>query len=1090
MASNAVNLDHLIVIIDDNREGTGRKLTVALTQFLAHDDRVFRSPIRVASHFDYASFRAYLEEKNITQSTPLQVDGSESNITDHASFLVLLTKIQSGQHVIKDLTLGMRVPPPETPHDEPEPAQEKPVQEEPAQEEPTQEEPTQEEPAKEEPAQEEPAKEEPAQEEPAHDDPLDDEYGDIYEASPTRESPGGPGEHTMEEENEQDKDQEDDEGETEDGVDNDSLPGPSGTQQTGSPSREPTTSSPPSRTPGKTAHPATVDKGKGVAGPVTPRNDKGKGLATSTSPETPSSASSYHSRRAEEGIPDNEPEWEEEENGAEFVLGGVDLGIGSPSDAEWTLTCIFFNCNEDVNNITIPGLNMRLPPHQMQAIYAILRQQSRQRISLMLADDVGLGKTGMTIASTLIQHQLQVAWSEVSAARKAKRPTHLPDDHNGPDAVCPSANEGRYGFQCPCIPDGESARLVKALSPSPCVILIKPDHIQEWADEVDKWIDFSSTKSAANQMSYTVHRTGGWRNEKNPRSKVKNHDLEATNNTRAVVRFLEEESAEYEIVPRTTPQLQSRHVIITSQFTIQGLYDSYKQTFKRPHRRTQLSVNNFTVGFMFMDEVHGYKGTRKQPTRPFQILDLISQASMRPPLAVGLSASMLSDGPSCWRPFIQHMLSHTGVEKVAIPQLDGMRALEVAENDWNYIVTRSHRGEQSAKMREQLETRRSTLVEFLQHLLGATMLRRTKETQFRGKPIIEHRSAPLIELELNMPDGEVRDAHRSLCQQVKSWIDEEYTQEMQNWIDGGRVGPGPNVADFQARKLETAIMANRSQSCRAYEVIIRSSCFPAVALLYTKGDIEYNDLLRVAVNPLSIQITSALKAFRQMGTLARSAKAMADTERSIRATLEKSPFWKFKDVLERGSPKIQQVSRWIDYLVRLKEGGEQDPDLAPLGPAPPDGSRVRHLLVYGETELTVFLSFMVLFDKYRLTIDWIYLHGGTPAPERGLDAGRIQEDCGARSKIKILLGTTTIAGVALNLFRANSVFITEVTRTQAETNQAVGRVDRPGQKMKVAPFLLRDRHNLAEAVRYDRSRNRAQIAAAGYPPVLDLNSYL
>ncbi|KAJ8128951.1 hypothetical protein O1611_g4685 [Lasiodiplodia mahajangana] len=154
------------------------------------------------------------------------------------------------------------------------------------------------------------------------------------------------------------------------------------------------------------------------------------------------------------------------------------------------------------------------------------------------------------------------------------------------------------------------------------------------------------------------------------------------------------------------------------------------------------------------------------------------------------------------------------------------------------------------------------------------------------------------------------------------------------------------------------------------------------------------------------------------------------------------------------------------------------------GPPPADGTNTRHALIFCDNVLSAFLLAMLLFTRFQNDegVVILYAHGGLDMRTRQEYVDYIQEDCDPYNPgpVKVLVSTLDIMGQGFNLFRANTVILTEIPRSIDMTIQAFGRVDRRGQVMNVNLVQLYDSENLCEEIRRNKHDNVAQVSGERY----------
>ncbi|KAJ2987754.1 hypothetical protein NUW58_g4331 [Xylaria curta] len=109
----------------------------------------------------------------------------------------------------------------------------------------------------------------------------------------------------------------------------------------------------------------------------------------------------------------------------------------------------------------------------------------------------------------------------------------------------------------------------------------------------------------------------------------------------------------------------------------------------------------------------------------------------------------------------------------------------------------------------------------------------------------------------------------------------------------------------------------------------------------------------------------------------------------------------------------------------------------------------------------------------------MYAHSAVNFNTRQRYVDYIQEDCREGDPVKVLVSTIGVIGHGYNIYRANTVVITEAPQSSTKQSQAFGRVDRRGQVMTPQLIQLHDDMNMAEQVRKMRNDNRSQLSQVG-----------
>ncbi|KAI0011240.1 hypothetical protein F4779DRAFT_637411 [Xylariaceae sp. FL0662B] len=750
--------------------------------------------------------------------------------------------------------------------------------------------------------------------------------------------------------------------------------------------------------------------------------------------------------------------------------GGID-------DDTWEEVCRFFNCSTTVERINVPGINPSIEGYQMHAIWLMLTQVTRQKASLMLGDAMGFGKTGMSLTVAVLFRVLHRLYDDVVKEWEGEIPQrqrkHLPSEGQLIDAVCPS--QGSLTLQCPCVRPGLAYQIIDALPSAPTVIICPPDLIKNWMSEFNKWVD-KSRESLARDVEMTVSHSNYVRSTvyHTPAHVTK------TKTTGAPVYFVLDDKPNYLLRPSAKSGAQN--IIIVSRSGTTNFLAPYKgeKSWYGDHedfRGQKIMTFQFVAGLVFFDEFHNYKGNKKSVTEPFQMLAQISGHSLNPTIAIGLSGSLRSS-PTNWRPFVRHHLDVAYLQgwTEGLAGLENIDDLEEHINDFEYLVNNLHISSEDKK--EEIEKRQDRLTRFLKAFIPEIILARTQSTPFRGKPVFK--SAKHREETYSMrADSPAAIMFRELAQSVHSWIDKQFEEEIQRWTTSGGVEAEPDSREFQQQTLYDLV--HLPQKSTAFEITMHASCYPPVAYLVAKSHVDYGAMFVESISTVATKVSDLLY-FNE--------NSNPDREQVLNA-LRESPWWDHMRELIEDSPKYGAIRAFVHDLLGMRDIDASHPDnIRALGPAPPDGTNIRHGLIYSDSPLSAFITFMLLYTEIEdPNVQFIYLHAGIGADSRGELFQYMQQDCRPRDPTKILISTFRLGGEGHNLQRANYCLLTEVPRSADIQQQAFGRIDRTGQKMR--PFLtqLYDDRNLAEKVRRVRNRNRSQLALVGHDEHIDLTEF-
>ncbi|TGJ79320.1 hypothetical protein E0Z10_g9440 [Xylaria hypoxylon] len=754
------------------------------------------------------------------------------------------------------------------------------------------------------------------------------------------------------------------------------------------------------------------------------------------------------------------------------VIQHLNLDFAAVDEESWRQVCRLFSCDLNATRIRVAGISADIEPYQAFAIWRALVQVVRGNASFIIGDDVGFGKTGMALCVATIFHMMQDMDAEVSKDRSLNPLTpgvrkHLPRVQ-APGATCPTQS-GR--IQCPCVNDSLSIQVVHAVGDLPTVIISPAGLIPNWVGESTKWIDSSPGSPSERMRIFVAHEA--WRSS--PQYFGKQHEKlissEPVNSGGRLFKDYKDDGSKY--------------IILISPLGVNQFLDRFGRPNPLSLRRP--IVYGFAAGFFFFDEFHDYSGHRnsQSQTIPFRALETIGFDDLddeHQVVAIGLSGSARSDIKH-WRPFLRHAIQMNQTMnrgRIEIAGVSSMTEFALYESSWNYLVENLNVTTLPANILRERDERRDKLFDFLRIFFPQMMVARRRGDTFRGQNIDLVAGRP-IDIRCDMEMGATRDAFRSFVARVKSWVRQEYQIALNAWNEGGQEGERPTRRSAAQRSLEN-VVENRSLNSSGsaeFQILSRSSAFPAVARVIRENRLGNESTLARNILPIAKKLSSLLSANR----INRESRAKVLEE------LMSSPWWEHRDLLLQESPKHKIVEQEIDRLLDIATKVTDDPSLGDAGPPPEDGTNIRHALIFADCPLSAFLTVMLLFPKYQdKNLVLMYAHGGTEVQKRAQYCEYIQQDCHADYPVKILVSTMDIMGQGYNLFRVNTVILTEVPRTSARQNQAFGRVNRRGQVMVPRLIQLHDTINLAEEVRRIRNANRSQLADTGREqfPLADL----
>jgi hypothetical protein len=449
-------------------------------------------------------------------------------------------------------------------------------------------------------------------------------------------------------------------------------------------------------------------------------------------------------------------------------------------------------------------------------------------------------------------------------------------------------------------------------------------------------------------------------------------------------------------------------------------------------------------------------------------------------MAIGLS-SRVRQGPDHWEPFIHHALDDASKrrqknKRLSLAGLDKYQDLEEQTEHFSFLAEHLRDLPTDNRTGAERNRRETEFASFCEKFLPLMMVARRNFQSFRGERISA--GANIITVNSATQMGTTRDYLIAYSGRIGRLLNEEYQEAYRAWDSDGSQGQAPNRNTFINQRLRA--VADTPGPNSEFEILIISSCFPAVAELHTIDLISQNEMLVGHINQIATPVSRLL--FNNMDK-DRFNKAYRN---QVTALLEKSPFWRYSDRLRDESRKFEWVKNYIQGLLRIARNGPTAREKLIFGPEPLDGSGIRHALIFSETPISAFLIFMLLWkqleeDNSRDRPALLYVHSGVGPGIRAAFVKYMEEVCDEEdSPVKILISPINIMGEGFNYKRVNTVILTEIPKSPEIGEEAFARINSVGQVMKPLLYQLYDRHNLADAVRRTRNRNQQRLARSGH----------
>ncbi|KAI1844886.1 hypothetical protein JX266_008902 [Neoarthrinium moseri] len=745
----------------------------------------------------------------------------------------------------------------------------------------------------------------------------------------------------------------------------------------------------------------------------------------------------------------------------------------------WENICNFFQCEKATLELKIPGLLRPVKDHQLVAIWAMLTQVTRTKLStFLLGDAPGVGKSLEVIATFVIFHQIKSRWAQVVADRTAKRGNHLPWKGQDDESFCPSQNP--FCFRCPCINSSDSGRIARSLPYLPTIVVAEAGVIPVWASELESHLDHDFQVEGVPSITATIDHNQYaqmWPQYSRPQFIAE---------SKASVIEVQREGTKTRPVFKHKIQGRSgltRNIIVVSRNSLNRFCQRF--TEKRVHQEAGISKRNATydalclgASFIFFDEVHRYSGARQpkpgkgaksgarskqavgERSETLKFMERLRKISTRPLMAVAVSGSILDDGPPLWCRFLEHAIYQASSLDWSfnLGNIKTVDELLELEKDWrfleaNYPDADAADTEKLNDINKRIEVGKKAYP----NLLHAIMIARKKEDHFNGHPIVDLPPLQYEEIVLPTPAGAHLNALKRLTVEVKTWILKQLRKERNKWIQDGKKTAEPTIETVSAKHLGQAARKGLGEDNRPYLTIQRAMSFPALARIITEDSIKPEALASEEINKIAFEITKLLCA--------------GAPKHNILAVLQNCFLWEYSSELEK-SLKYKKICQIFNEVI---EAGNQDFE------------KIEHLLLFMDGPLPAFVAFMLLFPTYCDKIDFYYFHAKLPQGAAGTRRSAKSNHCRnwcmkeinkpsePGSKPRVLLLTYVLGAVGLNLQGANRVILCETPPRTADFDQAIGRVQRMGQAKEPKVVYLTDTKNIFELQRRIRIRTKKAL---------------
>ncbi|KAI0839939.1 hypothetical protein F5Y06DRAFT_303044 [Hypoxylon sp. FL0890] len=719
------------------------------------------------------------------------------------------------------------------------------------------------------------------------------------------------------------------------------------------------------------------------------------------------------------------------------------------STEDWKRVCRMFQCPEDSREYMPVGFKLAISDYQLHAIWWQITQFPIRGVpGGCLGDEMGLGKTIEVLTVFIIFALIKTNYWEVvhywDTGKTTDGRMHLPQQQQETDLTCPSQHNSPYGLLCPCVKSGDTFAVGKKVPSLPTICFVRPGSIHGWRREYEKLIDFKSPIMMPLKFSITHN---NFREDK--RYYHSSNRIKMTTASPTKVELDKHRVPSCSLKGRRG--LSNWFLLVSSsgapallddyggkKVTYRGLQGEYNGQSRGIYDNSTFKINGLAASFVFFDESHTYR------------------------------ASIPGGGPSQLTSIVDHIIRVKRKQeggKACIGGITTATQLEKLNSDWDYLMRKNHIVS-NPYTKAETERRRDSIEQVMKNLVPHILMARRNMDTFRGHKIGENdRQIVLKQIKCNMVDGPGRDAFCELTANVRGYIGQALEERHNAWVVGGRQGPKPTLRSVEHEFFGGTSTKTPRKLGSTWTQLLRTNVYPMVARLYLDGVVRENDMHADSIN--------------LHGSDACSLAVSGASREALLDQLGASPFWSHRAQLRDQSSKFHALCKYVEDMVAHRDIRPTTED-----PGPADGTNIRHMVVFTDSPVSSFITFMLLSEKYP-EIQVMLINGRTPveATKEARKYGRqemvddLMSDCTNDSRNKILVSTYRICGIALNLQRANYCILMEPARDAMEETQAAARVARRGQEMKPVTVRLYDDRNLTELLRRTRHQNQGDIAS-------------
>ncbi|KAK8067490.1 superfamily II DNA/RNA helicase [Apiospora saccharicola] len=746
-------------------------------------------------------------------------------------------------------------------------------------------------------------------------------------------------------------------------------------------------------------------------------------------------------------------------NELEKRIPGRDVNLKADNKEHWDKVKTFFkNHDEKEMQFSLPGLLYPIEGYQAAAVVWMLTRIPEDGVAgAMLADAMGLGKTFTIIATLMSYFYVHAAYEEV------QQDWDLREKHPG---------------RCPCLPNSTSRAIAENMANFPSIIVCPSAGATVWVSEWEKFVRADQENTPAARLKLYVHMSDykGGKADFNAFCQ----DMEAAQ-LDAVQGVLDGGSGNVLLVTRENIT-KWQH---SKEPGTRGAFFSDANQLD-PHvemgdvvRIAQVPVAG--CGIFAMDEMHQYKGHSGKDglTNPFRLLYKFKYQET-PTLAVGISGNTMSIGPEGWHHLVEHtrrsLQQHSRLATTAkLGRLQSLEEYKRMKDDWNHVLGKMGSGGPNEPPDEGLEECKRRIHADFQQGIIKMIVRRAKDATFNKVPVLDILAAETTPMPLRIPESPALADMSDNVTRIHQWVRNQYDQDIRNCNAQGSKGAEPPsiAARTQNGLLQGGIQDGRGKGAQesrdAYHRSVRAMTFPEVARI---GRAPGTDHLKPYMVPQGTD--------KKTGPLAKLAKEFTNatlnperTRRSVRDMIKKSPFWQHRGAFRTTSPKFERLCQLVEeQLINTR---------ADIKDGPPDGSGLRHMVVFTENPLSAYLTALFLQGYYRkrrvhVTLIHMSLPDRSSSEKHGWNCRfqacqNFNKGCDRGDDNKILVGTYRLISTMINFQRASSAVLMDVPTT-VQSQQARDRIHRRGQPLTALITEMYYENHIYEATRWRKNQGK------------------